>query len=318
MALDYSNTALLRNWRRRSFAPVASAAGTSDQDGLEMMTEEARSRALPLIKGLREEYLVGRLDVALVAGQAIYRVPTRAAGGAIRGVTYLDTNAVEQPLNELRSQDMRRVAVSSAVPEKYYFEGNTVVLYPTPSASAGYLRFRLAMRLGALVTATTGGAGHIGVVASVASNVVTLTTTAPSTFTTSTPLDLIRATPGFEYCGVDLTPTAVSGSTVTFAAVPTAPNALVAGDYVTLAGESPVLQLPPELHDFVAQCAANEALSHIGDSERLAAGVRAAEALARNFVTIPSPRDEGSFEVIAASSPNYPVGRGSRGFSRRG
>lgn len=315
MGADWTNTNLLANIRRRSFAPDASATGTTDSDLLAMASQELQSRVVPLIKGVREEYFVVYQDVPLVTGQAAYRLPYRSAFQAIRGLSLVDSQGTERHLTEIRSQDMEGLGPQASQPQSFYLQGNLVYLFPTPGPGTS-LRFRYETRPNRLVAvdadspyyreiafAPSGGGG------------LSCISATPGEWQAGDKFDVIRATPGFDILAIDLVATATGGATVLFGAnddvFPVAPNDIQPGDYLCRAEHSPVAQVPPELQDLLSQCTASSVLRNMGDSSRFADSELVCKKLAEDAIAMPRPRVEASVEVVASSSPFFPVRSGS-------
>ena len=72
----------------------------------------------------------------------------------------------------------------------------------------------------------------------------------PLSFSTAVQYDLVKGTPGFQNLAIDQTVTGISGTTLTFSELP---STLSLGDYVCLAGESPIPQIPLEGFPLLSQ-----------------------------------------------------------------
>jgi hypothetical protein len=176
-------------------------------------------------------------------------------------------------------------------PVRYQMRGNSIVLLPTPDAS-NFVTLRLwyfrrpnqLVGTSAVLTSTT------------LTGLVTFNGTKPSTITTSTPVDVVQGSPPYDSLGDSLTPSAVASGYVTFSANVTG---AVAGDYVCLAGQSPVIQLPDEFYNLLCLRTARSLLPANGDPA-VAANVQRLldEANGDIFGAIAATRNEGGHGYI--------------------
>lgn len=256
---DYTTTELLASVRQRAQIPTSQTTFT-DAKLLRIATEEMRSMLVPFIMSVREEYFVTYKDYTITASQSAYRIPERAIGGKLRDAVMVDSSGTIYELTRIPSQ--RRANSNTGTPNSFYIEGNYVCLYPTPAVTVNTLRLYYYQRPGELI-ATSAAAACTGL-----SSTVVTSGAVPSTMSTSTPLDFIRNGPGFETLAIDKTPSGKTGTTLTFAAS-TIPSEFAVGDYVCLAGQSPIPQIPYELHTILYQRTAIKVLEAIGDDAGL-------------------------------------------------
>lgn len=233
--------ALLASIRRRARLPIASALGAQDSDLLAMCDEETDHYIVPLVLQKREDYWLTTEDIAVAPG-ASYRIPYRAIGARLREVSFLDsqsqiTDPPRIPIDDLEGRDYG-----------FYLQGSEFVFAnPLDSSSLPVsVRFWYYLRPNRLVLAAAAAT-----IASLdrAARTVTLASV-PSGYAGRTSFDLLRARPSFDTLAWDATGT-LSGSTVTFAS--DLPADLAVGDYVCLPEQTPVPQMPPELHPLLAQ-----------------------------------------------------------------
>jgi hypothetical protein len=90
------------------------------------------------------------------------------------------------------------------------------------------------------------------------------------------------------------------------------PDGLVVGDYVALAGQTPICQAPLELHDILAFRACVKHLTSRGDP-KLAGMIEDLKAMRDDALSLLQPRVQGSAKVLI--NPNAPGW--NRGFARR-
>ncbi len=293
MASAWLTTALLASIRRRARSTNSSAPGYDDASLLEMANEELVSKLVPELVRLRREWFEEVRDVPLVVGTATYGLWTRAimgsarnigivSGGVFRGLSYLPPEAFDgkDPTNQ-------------AGPSHYTVRGTDFVLYPTPNIG-DTLRVTYLRRLNRLVAASA--VLTVTSISGAGSNV--FNGTKPATITTSTPVDVVKGTPFFDALAEDQTPTAVVASTsVTLAA---SVSGASVGDFVCLAGESPVIQGPPELVAILAQRVANALLRPGRDQAIAAAGERELEKLEAAVFGVADRRVESDIQTVGS------------------
>lgn len=252
----WRTTELLAEIRSRAQAPVSSssAPGWQDADLLRMANAELPA-VCKRLRTVRQGYFNTQRDTAFTAGTASYRVPTRAMHGNVSLVQRVDPQGVVHHLDRLTESEMAgRSSTLTGVPSAFLFRSNSVVFWPIPdaSATAQSMRWLYPRRPNQLIAVASAGVSTTAG----ATTIVLTATVASLGFTTSTPLDFIQANAPWDSLGDDKTPTGATASTLTFASG-VIPSTFVAGDYVCLAGQAPVLQLPVEAYAVVAQLVAN-------------------------------------------------------------
>lgn len=231
-------------------------------------------------KILGAEYDITSASQSLVSGTATYRIPSRAAGASLHSVSYVDGAGDEWPMNRIPLEDSGAFVHGAGyhweAPYAYAIEGDFVRVLPTPAASSGSLKLRYPKRPSRMVSIE-----DAMVITSISGSPSVYAGPKPSTIQTTTLVDIIQSAPNFAIFAADQTPSAVSANTsVTFATNPSTEAA--AGDYVALAGETPVIQLPAELHPILIALMIGRALEAEGDRDGMAIAMdRAERRLAR-------------------------------------
>jgi hypothetical protein len=182
-------------------------------------------------------------------------VVTRALHGSIALVQLVAPDGAVGHLEKWVETDLAGLnPTTRGIPKAYLWRNNSLVFYPTPDSASYSYRLTYPRRPNKLVAPAT--AGVITVIQdAVNPTILSLTlnvTPASLSITTSTPCDIIQARPPFDSLVDDSTPAAIVGSAIQFNATAAARSALVVGDYVCLAEEAPVLQMPPEAHVVLA------------------------------------------------------------------
>lgn len=293
MGQDFTTTALVADVRRRAHLGTATTTGSDTTALLAMATQELQGRVAQMIMSVSEEYFVAYEDVAIVAGTTRYRIPARAMLGKLRELYTVDSaGTVISQLEQSAPETLGDVSGD------FYVEGEHVVL--TGEVSGAYLRMVYFRRPSALVATSA-----VAVVSSVNAGTDTITTVAtiPGTFSTSTPLDIVRAKPGFGCLAVDQTATVATGTTITLNT--DLPSDIAAGDYICLAGEAPVAQIAPELHQILSQATACAWLEAQNDQSGLQAAVAKLQALEKSCLQQLESRVEGAPRKFAYVNPLF-------------
>ncbi len=307
--MAWTTTELLADVRRSGMFPSASTVtGLTDTDLLAHADKELQSRLLSLVMAAREEFYVRVTDAALVASQSAYKVPYRSIANKLRDVSLL-VGTSERNLRRIEPERMGEDAsnATGALPWAFYMERDSVVIVPAPSSSGGAsLRLRYFARPNRLVAVS----------ATATPTILTVTADSPTTGTTrithsatgttlstSTLWDIVRARPGFEHVGLDLTATGTAAGRIDVlsSSLPsdftTANNA---GDYISAAETSPVVQLPPELHNLLYQRTLCRVLASLGDLDVLAVAEKQAVDMEAAAGMLVSNRTEGNARKVVS------------------
>lgn len=149
--------ALIRSITRRAFIPTSQETFT-DEDFLEMATEEINLGLVPLIQTMHEEHLVYYTEVPLVEGQLRYAIPARAHGNKLRDVALVDENGNiyemhRYSINEISDFNNPTTYINN---RGFYLENNDVVLSGFEIPGGYKLRMYFYMRPNTLVTEDRG------------------------------------------------------------------------------------------------------------------------------------------------------------------
>lgn len=235
----------------------------SPEDMLALADEETASRIVPLIKSLRQDYFLYTSRVSTVASQAAYQIPYRAVGGAILDLKYCD-NPSGQNLQSLslisssETQDYTGSETDTGSPVAFYFKADKIVLVPAPATSGYIIEFTYECMPSDLVLLEK------GLLASAVGSTTVTTTTMPSAFTTGVYLDFIAARGQSQVLAFEGITTNISSTVCTFGAS-VVPSDFAIGDYLCIAGQSCVLQIPREARPLLALCVQSRLMEAIGD-----------------------------------------------------
>lgn len=246
---------LLTAVKRRAFSP-SSQATLTDADILDLATEELHSYLVPLVNGVREGYFEYYEDFVVSTTDNEIQIPDRAVGGRVNYVCFRN-NGRDLPIPRVDPLDVYRendaLYINSLIDTNpgYYIRNHTLVF--RGQLQANTVRVYYFARPGDLIATTDARQ-----VVTVNSGSLVLSS-ALGTLTTGVAFDLIRNTPGFVPLGFDMTAT-VAGATLTF--VP--PDGVEVGDWVSLANQSPIPQIPYELHPLLRERTVAAVLQSLG------------------------------------------------------
>jgi hypothetical protein len=316
MGASYYESAYHINQARLRGGLPSTDARFTDAKLLALLTDELQGSIAPLVHNAKSDHGVVQYTVTATVGKAAYALPANAFANTLRDVYWIATSGQSYPLEQISSADPRAYAYAqnNGEPRYFYLRGNNVVLSPPPS-TAGTLAMPHYARPNTLTELNTELGGTVTTVALVnadvdvrivvdvgsVSNGAAFTTAA-----TGSPLDIIDRRSPFETLEANLTPDSVvdNGNGTVRVQYPVASfDTLPAeGDYVYLAGYSPVPQCPAELFPLLHARVALVAVPSTGDmsqaAQALAAQVRDLEGRVAAFLR---PR-------VESASP--PVGRG--------
>lgn len=289
MSYDYTTTGLLANIKRRAMLPDTSEA-LATADYLALADDEIQTFIVPFMMKLSEEYFVTTKDVSVTSGTANYGLPERAIGGKLRDLLYVDSSSSIYSIPRIEPESLDTTPnpqTAVGVPTGYYFRGTDVVLYPTPGSS-GTLRFVYFQRPNRLV-ATSEIIDTLASGDTIGASTITLNTTP---LTSGAKYDIVENIAPFRIAP-DITASSTSGLPTGTTTYPWIAN----GCYICEQYESPVAQLPPEIHALLAQRVAFKALEALGDP-KAAVAKQIADEMAAGLSAVMSPRNEGSSRAM--------------------
>lgn len=239
----------------------------------------------PLINGIREEYYVSRSIVPIIGGKSAYRIPDRAAAQKLREVKILKGPRV-QDVPQMVMED--RTTTDVGEPKSFYLESGYVKLYPTPASTQYNLELAYYLRCSKLVQID-----EVAVVSSIDRATGIIIASCPSNWSTSDSFDLVSRKNSGESLGRDLMATSVSLTDITFAPSNISED-LAVGDYISLAGETFVVQIMDEAMSYLTQLTVLECLMAQGAQQEAQLAQAKAEALKAQLITMLTSRVIGA------------------------
>lgn len=287
--MDFTTTALITSINNRAFVP-SSQSTFAEADILQLATDELQGAVVPFLMKFRSEYFVNAVSIPIVSGQAAYQIPYRAIGGKVRNIDLVDSAGNLYDVPQIEKEDKKFYLMTQYNNGNYvfYFESNQIVLCPIPQAISGMsLRVSFYMRPSSLIDPTA--AAQITAI-NTTSNAITVGTL-PSSFSTGMLVDLINGNPMFDNRAYDIALSAINGNILTLSSLP---PTLAIGDWVAPQMQSPIPQVPVELHPILAQRTAIKLLEGLGDKEALGIAQAKLGEMEANAEHLVSPRSDGN------------------------
>jgi hypothetical protein len=310
MAKVLSTCDLIETALRRAMIPSDQATFT-DCDIIDMMNEELGIHMMPLVMRAHEEYYVVDEDVQMENKRSVYKIPYRSIGNKLRDIQFVDAGGsmYEMTRTSIEHRPDYQGNYSANQPRGYYVQSDNVVLLQN-TASTGALRMSYYLRPNNLVKSDCEGKiAQIDTCACTGTTTFTLEEF-PSKFNTGIEYDFIQYRSPNKVLGFDFSPVSIctTAKTITFntddlVVIDPFDNGTLAitftvGDYVMKAEETPVPQLPTELHPILAQRTAVKMLEALGDMEGMKAAQNELERMEYNAMTLIDNRVEGSPQKV--------------------
>lgn len=313
---------LIKSIIRRAMIPNDQNTFT-DEDFLEMINEEMGYFAVPHLLQNHEEYLVNQIDFSTVDedGNVLteYEIPSRAVGNKLRDVSYIDTTGNVYELHRISLEDLSDYNNDfvNDYPQLFYVQNNKIKLVDGSPNVNETIRMHFYLKPNKLVTED-----RITQITSIDRNSGLLTfQDTPDNLIGANRIDFIQKSSPNNILSFDIEIDPVSLDSITNSLTVSAdsiPRELQVGDYVALAGETIVPQLPTELHPILAQRVAVQALEAMGDSQGYQIAEKRLMQMEEAVLTIIDNRVEGAPEKVNNRHGTLrEATRASRGYARR-
>lgn len=281
------------------------------EDIITLLNTELLIGMVPSIIQAKEEYFVFNIYKDLEANRSKYPIPSRAISNRLRDLAYLDSGGNEFQMVKIHTDDKYQYitnTVSDSQFKKFFLEASSVVLYPNIGPNpTGQLIFKIYIRPNKLVKNEE--AGVISSINRTTGEIVL--SNLPTKFTISSSFDFIKAGSPHNIIDIDKSITSIVQNTKTLTFSTTdIPVDLSVGDYICLAGETCIPNIPTELHPVLAQRVRHQILEAQGDAQgQTAAGQRLSEMEGKTSILIEN-RVDGSPTKIVSKSIMFGLGRG--------
>lgn len=291
--MSFTTKNLIDSVKARIYMPLSQVTVT-ERDILRYADEELQTNIVPMMLGIREEYFVNFKDFS-VSPDKEYEIPQRAVGLKLKDVTARDSSGSEISLAQYPLED------SHDNYSNYDFETNSYsfTLINNKVKTIGTFASNVTVRLyyferpNQLVLSSA--SAKIETIDRT-NNSITVSSL-PSTFTVGAKVDLVKNTPGYETLLPDATISNIGGTQVDFSSSTSIPDDLKVGDWLSLAEQAPVIQVPRDMYPLLSQLVVIRILEALNDPG-LAAAVRNMETMRANLLDLLSPRVEGETKKI--------------------
>lgn len=287
--MSITTTELINSIKLKGSFPTANDL-FSNADYLSILNDEMLNVIVPIIGRVNEEYFLTYKNHNVLANQEAYRIPKRAIASTLRDIQQISSNGSVSSLGRLFEEE--RTSLTSG-PSGYYIKSNQVLLSPIPKSTSGnILRLAYTRRPSRLVLPST-----CSQITSINGNVVEVASV-PSTMSNGTLIDFVQADGPNDVLDLDVAITGISGTTFNFDSVPTE---LSVGDYICLAGESPVPGIPEEMIPTLVQAALCVCLTSKKDkSSELE--IQKLQQMKEALIQLMEPRVKSSDVVVKSSA----------------
>lgn len=303
--IDYSTTERIASVKRRASVPTNQNLFL-DSDFVKILSDGLIDTVLPMIMSVREDYFLTYQDTLVGAGVSSLNIPVRAVGGKLKDVVFVDpsTGNATEDLPRLSYADISLYQPADYIKMRgFYVEGDKVKFFPPDIAEGKTVRLYYFRRPSRLVEVSATG------------KVVAINTTTkevqlnnvPTTWTTSTELDVIEGVPPFKSLADDVNVTLIAGFVLTFLTLPTG---LAVGDYIAEAMESPIPQIPFEAFGYLDQLGAVKVIEAVGTTEEVQKHAAMAQALEKKLFTMLTPRVDNAPQKIVSRNGLFRSARG--------
>lgn len=287
-----TTTEILESVKDRASIPDGDPILT-DAKLLKWLDDETLSFLVPLLIAKKEQHLIKSSDTVFTANLARYRIPERAYGAKLAGVQVV---AADGKIRDLAWREPRDVISNTATgkPTEFYVENDEVVVYPTPADATETLRLRHYRRPNALVAASS-----VTTVVSVTSSTIVLTS-AVGFGTTAADYDIIRGKDPHDWVAIDKSATR-SSTTLTFSSFNPSSAGVVTGDYVALAKQTCVPNLPRDLVPILCELGALRYARSQGDFEAVQASLQILAMMLGNSSEMLGPRVDQAIQKLTST-----------------
>lgn len=291
----------------RDETQLPDADGRLDSDGILRLASRRLSGSIAdLLVSLRQErWVTTQADTTISSGTATYRVPSRALAAGVADIIVRETasgsewSAPEIPAEERwRHSDGQRGRWRS--PYGYAWQGDHIVLLPTPDTTGYTLRIRYPRQPARLVQTTAAAS----VSSKGASTIVVASV--PSAFGSAATVDVVEGTPHGDVLMSDASAT-ISSTTLTIAAG--VDTEVAAGDYVCLAGQTCVPPIPESVWPLLVAETSLAVLRAIGDDAAIPHAERTVMEALAHVRNVLAPRNRGERQMVINRSSSLRAGR---------
>jgi len=269
VATFYTTNSLIEAIKLKGMIPTSQNT-IKTENFITFINEEMDLGVLPHILAFHEDNFTRSEVIQLEPGKNRYQIPSRAIGNKLKDIYLVDSNNNLQELTRVSNGDLADYNSVDTWPHAFYLEGDSIVLLGNPTSS-DRIKFLYHVRTNRIVQEY-----RAAQIISVDNNKVvigaipTLGTT--QLLTVGTKCDIVRAKSPHSCAIIDssiISITAVGSTHEIVLSDSNLESTVRAGDYLNLAEETIIPQVPPELHGLLAQRVVARCLEALGDATGL-------------------------------------------------
>jgi len=299
----YTTDDLVTSVKIRGMFPDVSEGSLSPESILLVATEELHSSIIPLVLSVREKYYETFYDQPMVSGIDTYKLPERSIGSMVSCVQYI-LNQQVKALNPI--DPVNQVSTNTGLyPKAFWFQNDSIVVYPEPNSTQGVIRMRYSQRPSVL----TGTIKCAQISAVDQPNGTVTISRIPTGWVSSTKLDFVDGKLPFTAYAIEKEATSVTGFDVSFASLPLEQDGVTArvkkGDWLCPAGYTCLPEVLNEFFPMLAQSTAVKLLEATGANEHLPAAIAKLKAYGENAIRLITPRDQWGLKKVCSNWRNW-------------
>lgn len=289
-----TSDALVDGIKKRVTMP-ASQALITDADIRSIADTMIKGRMVPLVTSLNQEFFVTITDTDIEAGVSLYAIPYRAIGRKLRELKLVVEDENVRNIAQIALEDAQSF-YQATFTCGFYYQGDKVRLVPDVQSD---ITIDQALRMWWYCPPSAlCGVSQAALVVSISDTVVTCVTV-PSEVAGAAAIDFVQGRSGNSILGFDVVPTSTSATTVTFSSADDIPTDLQAGDYISVAGTSPVVNfLPNESQPLLESYCAERVCQRIGDFDGMKTIKEDISAEEKSLKLLLEPRIDGEPVII--------------------
>jgi hypothetical protein len=292
---------LVESVKSRSFVPISQSTFT-DTNIIQILNEELKLSLVSDILSAREDFFLTTKETSIVSGKDHYLIPKLCVGNNLKALFVKSSDGRRKMLTRTDVDRSDQFAGQTGEPEKFYFEGDEVVLLPKPSLSVDSLLFSYFRKPNQLVA--TSSCAKITNVASVGgTTTLTVNTDLTGSLSVGSTIDFLRAKGPHTLWAEEVAITAITTTTIEVATAdisdvdgtvePTS------GDYICPSGYANILMIPEEFALVLCEMAACRMLRSLGDLNKWQASKAIVEQMRAEALKLIRQRVESSPDIFS-------------------
>lgn len=290
---------LVESVKQRSFIPISQGTFT-DTRIIALLNEELRLSLVADIFGAREDFFLATKETPIIAEKDHYLIPSLCIGNNLKAVFLLGSGGERRMLERRDVDRSDEYAGRTGTPEKFYLEGDEIVLMPKPSSAAESLLFSYFRKPNQLI-ATSSCAKITGVSSALGLTTFTVDTDLTASLSVGDRVDFLRGKNPHTLWSDEVAITAITTTTIEVATADIVdvdssvePAAL---DYICPTGYANLVMVPEEFVPVLAQMGACRALSALGDLNKWQSAKTILEQMRSEALKLIRQRVESSPEL---------------------